>query len=101
MVAMLVMPRLPTPIATRAPGFSREAKGAADNSFRTVAGMSRMLRSGKFWRTSRRRENCIALLYPRHAKSPAVFHWPLADQVFAADLESGQVAEHGQRDLFL
>ena len=47
-VAMFVIPRLPTPIATRAPGFSLEANGAADNSFRTVDGMSRMARSGKF-----------------------------------------------------
>jgi hypothetical protein len=48
MVAMLVIPRLPTPIATREPGLNRDANGADDSSLRTVAGMSRIALSGKF-----------------------------------------------------
>ena len=51
MVAMLVMPRLPTPMATRAPGFNLDANCAEVSSFRTAAGISAMERSGKFWRT--------------------------------------------------
>src|SRR5437762_3496065 len=59
-VAMLAMPLLPTPIATREAGFSLAANGDSESCVRTSAGMSRIARSGKFWLTKRSRENCIA-----------------------------------------
>ena len=45
---MLEMPRLPAPMATRAPGFTREAKSANSNCSRVSVGRSGMLRSGRF-----------------------------------------------------
>src|SRR6058998_159375 len=62
-VAMLAMPRLPTPMATREAGFSLAANGDSESCLRTSAGMSRIARSGKFWLTKRSRENCMAEVY--------------------------------------
>src|SRR5690242_19992294 len=49
------MSRLPTPMAMRAPGFTRAAKFEAPSCLRTSAATSGMRRSGNFWRTSSRR----------------------------------------------
>src|ERR1051326_275390 len=65
MVAMLWMPRLPTPIATRDPGFSRDANSLAPSRLCTSAGPSGMWRSGNFWRMTRRRGNRMMGLFYR------------------------------------
>src|SRR5690348_15016610 len=49
---MLLIPRLPTPIAIDAPAFTFAPMPDPDNSSRTVPGMSLRARSGKFCRTS-------------------------------------------------
>ena len=51
MVAMFAMPRLPTPSATRAPGWSFDPKPEDESCECTSPGMSWMRRSGKCWRT--------------------------------------------------
>src|SRR5208337_3102822 len=51
------------PMATRALGFTRPAKSAAESCLRTSAAMSGIARSGNFWRTNRRRGNCIIDFY--------------------------------------
>src|SRR5574340_1272642 len=66
MVAMFEIPRLPTPMATDPPGFTREAKGDACNCFATSPGISLMLRSGKFCLTSKRRDNSMSAVYQAH-----------------------------------
>src|SRR6201992_4400851 len=60
MVAMLLIPRLPTPIAMYAPGLRFAPMPDPDNSSRTVPGMSRRARSGKFCLTSSIFENWSA-----------------------------------------
>ena len=51
MVAMLAMPRLPTPNATRAPGGTREANWRSPSWRKTSPRTSGRERSGKCWRT--------------------------------------------------
>src|SRR5881392_881718 len=58
---MLAMPRLPTPIAMRAPGANRAAKPAASSVRRASARTSLSRRSGKFWRISSSRVGSIAI----------------------------------------
>src|SRR4051794_16470859 len=62
MVAMFAIPRLPTPMATVAPGFRRAANGLEESCERTSAGMSAILWVGKFWRTIIRRGRVIRLI---------------------------------------
>src|ERR1035441_7840175 len=50
-------------MATRALGFTRPAKSAAESCFWTCAAILGMAWSGKFWRTIRRRGNCIISSY--------------------------------------
>ena len=77
MVAMFVMPRLPTPMATRAPGRKRAANGEPVSSRETAEGMSRILRSGNFWCTSKRRENSMHELYQADLNTrPALSYSP-------------------------
>src|SRR5262245_4127432 len=58
-VAMLLIPRLPTPMPTRAPGCRRPPKGERASSSATAERTSSMLRSGNFWRTNRRPGNSM------------------------------------------
>src|SRR5713101_8165845 len=75
-VAILVMPRLPTPIATRAPGLARPLKGEFTSSLKTAGRTSRMPRSGKCWRTSRRRGSSMPELYQaRFGRTAIVGGW--------------------------
>jgi hypothetical protein len=48
MVAILAMPRLPTPMATRDPGFTREPNDEAASCLCTSLATSRIARSGNF-----------------------------------------------------
>src|SRR5579864_5950871 len=67
MVAILAMPRLPTPMATRDPGFKREPNRDAESWCRTSPATSRIARSGNFWRTGSKRGTCMFSGYPSHA----------------------------------
>src|ERR1700733_6268330 len=57
------MPRLPTPIAMRAPGLRFSPKRADASSFCTVEEISATRRSGNFWWMLRRGEKLINLEY--------------------------------------
>src|SRR5271163_4797075 len=63
MVAMLAMPRLPTPMAMREPGGRLASKCPAVSSRRRAPGMSEMERSGKCCRMGRSRWNGILESY--------------------------------------
>src|SRR5882672_4907343 len=51
MISILEMPRLPAPMATRAPGLSAEAIFFSSSSAFTATGISANARCGKCWRT--------------------------------------------------
>src|ERR1700728_1354543 len=63
MAATFAMPRLPTPMAIRAPGLRFSPKPDAASSFCTVEEISATRRSGNFWWMLRRREKLINLAY--------------------------------------
>src|SRR5580704_11113411 len=63
MDATFAIPRLPTPMAMRAPGLRFSPKPEAASSFCTVEEISATRRSGNFWWILRRREKLINLAY--------------------------------------
>src|SRR6185437_15156141 len=67
--SMLLMPRLPTPIATSEPGFRFAPKPAAFNSRWTSPGISARRRLGYFWPTRSMRERFTDGLYQFEADS--------------------------------
>src|SRR5215831_20003025 len=63
MTSILLIPRLPTPIATVEPGASRAPKFALVSSRVISPGMSASRRSGKFWRTRSMRGSATGMNY--------------------------------------
>src|SRR5580658_6791148 len=63
MASTFAIPRLPTPMAMRAPGLRFLPKPADASSFWTVEEISATRRSGNFWWMLRRREKLINLEY--------------------------------------
>ena len=59
MASMLVMPRLPTPIAIRLPGLTARVHSAASIAWRTAAATSGKARFGKFCRIRTKRWSLI------------------------------------------
>src|ERR1700683_3993315 len=64
MVAILAIPRLPTPMAIRPPFLGIELNSEEPSCFLTSVGRSAMLRSGRHWRTGSMRENMAEVYIP-------------------------------------
>src|SRR6187401_315863 len=70
MTSILAMPRLPTPIATRAPGSSRAARPHSSRPARAAARTSASPRFGKSCRTASNRDGSIEV------NDRIYYHWP-------------------------